>query len=356
MSALHPLPSAPVASLAKPASASAPSEPGAGDVSFAAVLSAQLGLSSVPELAALVSSARDGSPEDKPLSQPVSDPTALDPSASLSVVPLALPVVSAQVPVIASPIEDGGQEHAAQTGPAFAGGKPLLSAAELALRAQSDVVAKPGQAPSTAAEVPAPASFAAALQALPAGTQDTPGHDHAVGTAEALASSPVPALIAPPSDPRTDGAHRAPPLTTTLPVPMQDSRWGDAFSQRVMWITGQHVQAAEIRIEPPHLGPIEVRISITNDQANLLFTAPHAAARDAIQMSLPRLQEMLLDSGLTLGNVSVGAHTPGDQQARYRDDAGERNSGANGASSVEPLGMQSVALLQRRLGLVDLFA
>ena len=109
------------------------------------------------------------------------------------------------------------------------------------------------------------------------------------------------------------------------------------FPKSVVWITGQQVQAAEIHIEPPQLGPIEVRVSITNDQANLLFNAPHAVARDAIQMSLPRLQEMLIESGLTLGNVSVGAHNAGGQQAFATvADRGADRSSPDTIASVEP--------------------
>jgi flagellar hook-length control protein FliK len=136
---------------------------------------------------------------------------------------------------------------------------------------------------------------------------------------------------------------------------MQDTRWGEAFSERVVWVTGQQVQTAQIHVEPPQLGPIEVRVSIVNDQANLLFTAPHGVARDAIQMSLPRLQEMLVDSGLTLGNVSVGAHTPGSDQGRYRDSPGASGS-ATREVGIDSSGRQSITALRRGVGLVDLFA
>jgi flagellar hook-length control protein FliK len=197
------------------------------------------------------------------------------------------------------------------------------------------------------------ASFAAALQSLPGDEQQTLKHDHpTTSDTPAAPAAPVPGAT---PDARADTTHRASSVSTSVSVPVQDSRWSQAFSERVVWVAGQHVQAAEIHVEPPQLGPIEIRVSITNDQANLLFTAPHAVARDAIQMSLPRLQEMLFDSGLSLGNVSVGAHTPGNQQGPYRDRA-DGPAGEAGIAAIDTSSKPTVSPLTRGLGIVDLFA
>lgn len=351
MSVLHSLPSGAAATSLKGQSAAVPSEPGSGEVSFAAVLSAQLGLSVAPQLAALVSGCEDTPAEDKAAPHAPTEPAAVDASASLPVVPLALPIVPAQLPVVTASGPDAEPENTAPTGKSVVAAKIFLPAAERNLPARSEIQPEPVAAFSATPEPQAPVSFAATLQALP----DTPRHDRTVAPAELPASPTAAAVAATLAEPRAESAHRPAPLTTAVPVPVQDTRWGDSFSERVVWITGQQVQAAEIHVEPPQLGPIEVRVSITNDQANLLFTAPHAVARDAIQMSLPRLQEMLVDSGLTLGNVSVGAHTPGDQQARYRHENGTNESGG-ALAAVDSTEVQSATRLQHKLGLVDLFA
>jgi flagellar hook-length control protein FliK len=83
--------------------------------------------------------------------------------------------------------------------------------------------------------------------------------------------------------------------------------FGAEVGNRLVWMATHNHQVAELHIEPPQLGPVEVRLSITNDQASLSIASPHAAVRDAIQASLPRLQEMLQGLGISLGNVSVGA-------------------------------------------------
>jgi flagellar hook-length control protein FliK len=115
---------------------------------------------------------------------------------------------------------------------------------------------------------------------------------------------------------------------SAIPGRVGEPGWGNAFSQRVSWMVGQQIQSAEFRVEPPQLGPIEVRLSIANDQASLTFAAPHAGARDAIQASLPRLQEILLESGVSLGNVFVGSQMP-----QSRHDTGARERALGGASA-----------------------
>jgi flagellar hook-length control protein FliK len=316
------------------------------------VLSAQLGLSSAPQLQALLTGSEDAVTEDKPLPHAATDATPVDP-ASLPLVPFALPIV----PALASSNSDAQPEDAPQTGKPVAGNKTFLPVAGHDLPAQSRLQEQPIVA-AAATDEQEPASFAATLQALPVGKPDTPEFDRAVSPVDAPGSA-TPASATPaaamPVEARTENAHRAAPLSTAVSVPVQSTRWGDSFSERVVWITGQNVQAAEIHIDPPQLGPIEVRVSITNDQANLMFTAPHAVARDAIQSSLPRLQEMLIDSGLTLGNVSVGAHTPGEQQPGYRDENNASGSGG-AAAAIDSASTQSVSRLQHKLGLVDLFA
>ncbi len=361
MSALQSLPSAAIAS-GQVTSTSAAAADGPQDVSFAAVLSAQLSLSSAPQPASLIAGVDMPVPEDKPEQKALpphaaSDPAALDSSAGLPPVPLALSIVPVQPAVIADQGQHAEQEPAAAPADrSMIVSKVLLPLTEKTPQAEPDLAEKVLPVPALAtADAPEPASFAAALQSLPGAAQEARRHDQPVMAGDAAPASPAAAIMAAAPELKAEAAHREPALTTSVPVPMQDTRWGEAFSERVVWVTGQQVQTAQIHVEPPQLGPIEVRVSIVNDQANLLFTAPHGVARDAIQMSLPRLQEMLLDSGLTLGNVSVGAHTPGNDQGRYRDSPAASGS-ATREVGIDSSGRQSITALRRGVGLVDLFA
>lgn len=65
------------------------------------------------------------------------------------------------------------------------------------------------------------------------------------------------------------------------------------------------LQTAEIRLDPPELGPMRIMLSINEGVANAMFFAAHAQTRQAIELSLPQLQQQLAQSGLSLGEANV---------------------------------------------------
>ncbi len=96
------------------------------------------------------------------------------------------------------------------------------------------------------------------------------------------------------------------PLRLNLPTPVQDPRWGRDFSERILWLTRNDQSAAELRLNPRHLGPIQVRIQLDDDQATLHIQAHHAATREAVEAALPRLRESLAEAGIQLAQAQVG--------------------------------------------------
>ena len=140
-------------------------------------------------------------------------------------------------------------------------------------------------------------------------------------------------------------------------TPVGHARWGEELAQKVVWMTSQQTQVAEIRLNPAHLGPVEVMLSISQDQATAQFVSQHPAVRDAIQDALPRLREMLAESGIQLGNVMVGADSfqqeNKQQQAQQFDKSATSvvDSSAEAATPIE-IGIVST----RHHGLVNTYA
>jgi flagellar hook-length control protein FliK len=91
--------------------------------------------------------------------------------------------------------------------------------------------------------------------------------------------------------------------------------WGQAMGDRIMWMLGKGVQAASIRINPPHLGPIQVQLSVQNDQANVQMLVQHGVVKEALEAAMPRLREMLNESNLNLVNVDVSHRESPDQSS-----------------------------------------
>ncbi|WP_421866716.1 flagellar hook-length control protein FliK [Motiliproteus sp.] len=132
-------------------------------------------------------------------------------------------------------------------------------------------------------------------------------------------------------------------------------RWNAAASQRIVWMAGQNVGHAELRLDPPELGSLNVRLNLHGEQASLSFTSPHAHVRDALEQQMPRLREMLAESGIELADSNVS-----DQpQAGASGDEGYR--GENEDPDLNDLELASIADEQlagarMSLSLVDYYA
>ena len=158
-------------------------------------------------------------------------------------------------------------------------------------------------------------------------------------------------------------ASPIPTTQTTVAVPVGQTGWDVAFSQRVVWVATNTQQIAHLHLNPPNLGPLEIRISLASDQANAAFTSPHAVVRDAIEAALPRLREMLADNGLSLGNVNVSSESFQQQQAQSGQSEQQRPdpfrelqriaaSASNAAINAQ--GITHISASNK--GLVDIFA
>ncbi|MEQ8206729.1 MAG: flagellar hook-length control protein FliK [Woeseia sp.] len=124
-------------------------------------------------------------------------------------------------------------------------------------------------------------------------------------------SSPAPAL---------------PAAAAAINLPVTDARWGDALGERVTWMAGQKLDSAEIRLNPAELGPIRIKITMEENQAQVTFTAQHAVTREAIEQALPRLRELFTGEGLNLSNADVN----GDGVRHDQDGSGRGDDRFNG--------------------------
>jgi flagellar hook-length control protein FliK len=105
-----------------------------------------------------------------------------------------------------------------------------------------------------------------------------------------------------------------------LQQPIDKPKWGQEFGSRMVWMSKEGIQSAQLRLTPAHLGTIEVKISIQNDQANVSFMSQHGAVRDVIEATLPRLREMMQEAGVKLEQANVsGGESNTDTQQKHAD-------------------------------------
>ncbi|MCF6202304.1 MAG: flagellar hook-length control protein FliK [Methylococcaceae bacterium] len=106
-----------------------------------------------------------------------------------------------------------------------------------------------------------------------------------------------------------------PPMTKQFSHP----EWNKEMGERVIWMHKQEIPSAELRLNPKHLGPVTIKIDVTQDQATVAFTAQHAVVKEAIEASLPKLREMLSAQQLNLVDVNVSQNDSGQRQAGNSD-------------------------------------
>lgn len=110
--------------------------------------------------------------------------------------------------------------------------------------------------------------------------------------------------------------------------------WDNQVGQKVIWMVGGEDQSATLELNPPDLGPVQVVLNVSNDLASVTFSSQQLEVRQALENALPRLREMMNESGIALGNATVddgAASRQGqDGQPSGRPGRGSAGNGANG--------------------------
>lgn len=260
-------------------------------------------------------------------------PTAEVPSASaLAVAGVGSPPAS----VAAAPILP-----ALQPGPA-----PQAGAAGTAVIAMLPASPNPQAA---AAQVPAPAT---ALANNPASVNATQANAEGMAINQALAFAkqlgealprdpePEPAtpngnLLGAASTASSLGLART-AVVNPLEAPTPDlhgENFDEAIGSRLTWMAEQKIGHAHIKINPQELGPVEIRLRLDGDRIHADFSSGHSEVRQALEQSLPRLREMLAQTGFQLAHADVGQHHQPQQPAAGHEGLAAGNGDPAGSSS-----------------------
>jgi flagellar hook-length control protein FliK len=120
--------------------------------------------------------------------------------------------------------------------------------------------------------------------------------------------------------------------------PLTHPGWSKDLGEQILWMNNKEMPAAELRLNPAHLGPISVRIDVNQDQATILFTALHAEVKEAIEASIPKLREMLLTQQINLVSVNISQNSTPDQgrpqPQAFSKTPGNGEQGSNGAAGA----------------------
>lgn len=361
---------------------SAPASGSQSDSPFAAVLKNHV------KPAAQAKDAKPADPKDKPAAVAIEPP--VDALALLA--PMLAGLVPAQAaPAPATPTLAAGDtaEDASSTGAeTAAGGDPAAGAAAIALalaaqgtsqasqtasaRAAADAAAQsdtpaalsaPDQ-PKAGAALPLSANLAAAATATPESSADGGKSGPAPESFQSLLNAANDARILAGHHADTQrAAHAAEPApSASVATPVGAHGWDSEVGEKVSWMVGRQETRAELVLNPPQFGRIEVSLSLNGDQASAVFTSANPTVREALENAMPRLREILQDAGISLGQSQVGAES-------FRQSAGQRENGDNSPpgqgrgengrtvpAGLFTAGSAPAQWLRRGNGMVDTFA
>lgn len=126
-------------------------------------------------------------------------------------------------------------------------------------------------------------------------------------------------------------------------------QWQTAVAERVAIMATQRITSAEIQLDPPELGQLQVRVTLNQDQASVSFASQHAVVREALDQTAHRLRDMFDGEGLNLVDVDVS-----DQSfQQQREDAQANSLGGDATGDDEPIDEPVVTTISQ--GLVDHF-
>ena len=94
-------------------------------------------------------------------------------------------------------------------------------------------------------------------------------------------------------------------MQAELQAPVGSNEFAPALGSQLSVMVRDGIEHAQLKLNPAEMGPIEVRISLDGTQAQVDFSAAHAATRQALQDAVPALASALRENGLTLTGGGV---------------------------------------------------
>jgi flagellar hook-length control protein FliK len=145
-----------------------------------------------------------------------------------------------------------------------------------------------------------------------------------------------------------------PAPTLKVGAGVETPEFGQGLADRVSWMVDNNLNGAKLQVNPPQLGPIEVRIAVQGGHAQVWFTSHSAVTRDALEASSPKLREMLGAQGF--GQVSVDISQRSFQERSPQAQPYDWTPTANRGASTTPLSSAAISMPRISSSAVDAYA
>ncbi|MGF1726724.1 flagellar hook-length control protein FliK [Photobacterium nomapromontoriensis] len=157
---------------------------------------------------------------------------------------------------------------------------------------------------------------------------DSTSVDSATISSAAVTSSPLHSLQA--------KINEAAQANNQPPLQLNHEKAGDALADRMQMMMSKNLKHVDIRLDPPELGRLQIKLTVNNDQASVQFTVGNQQTRDLVEQAMPRLRELLHQQGLQLAQSSVHQDSSrqfAGQSQQQGGQGGDQSASRQGAAS-----------------------
>lgn len=112
-----------------------------------------------------------------------------------------------------------------------------------------------------------------------------------------------------------------------------DPQFSRNLNEQVLMMAGQGVHKAHISLNPHELGPLEIRLSVIEDEVSVQLISGNPAVRESIEQAMPRLRELFGEAGLKLGQHDVSSGFAEGKSSDFADADKQQNT--NNRAQIE---------------------
>lgn len=121
-------------------------------------------------------------------------------------------------------------------------------------------------------------------------------------------------------------------IHAAIETPVRSPAFAAELSDKVVWLSTRQGQLAELSLNPPQMGSLEVRLKVFAGETSAQFFSPNPVVREMLDAALPKLRDLMAQAGINLGEAEVREHAFG-----RREPSEARQNGA--ANEVEGLAL-----------------
>ena len=113
------------------------------------------------------------------------------------------------------------------------------------------------------------------------------------------------------------------------------------LNEKIRWMVNARNTMAEIRLDPPELGSMQVRVNVSGDAASVSFIVQSQQAKEALAEAMPKLRDMLSEQGIELGDAQVrkdnSSGNENGQQLAGNENEGRGDGNRNGNDELDEM-------------------